>query len=54
VVFGPYLAAWSQQVGFFLQTRGERVRRVPLTEEGPVGKHENLSLFVVEGWRDRP
>lgn len=47
----PYLGAWSQEVGFFLQTRGKAGRRVPVPGEGPVGKYENLSLFVVEGWR---
>ena len=47
----PYLASWSQEVGFFLQAHGASGKRVPIQADGPVGKYEALSLIVVEGWK---
>jgi hypothetical protein len=51
---GPYETARSLQVGYFILTRAERLGVVHIPTERPVNSLENLSLLVVEGWRQAP
>jgi hypothetical protein len=48
---GPYLVLWQRQVAFLIQTRAERISQVPVPADAPVNPHENLPLFVAQGWR---
>jgi hypothetical protein len=46
-----YMAAWSRQMGYFVQTHGLRRRAVEVTAPTPINGFENVQLTAVEGWR---
>jgi len=46
-----YESSWSQQAAFLLQTHANSIRRIPVNCPARVNPHEDLALFVVEGWR---
>jgi len=48
-----YVMAWSQQVGYFVQTHAERHAVVRISVGRPVSGLEHLSLEAIEGWRQR-
>jgi hypothetical protein len=47
----PYIESWSMQVAHQLRSGALRFRTVAPRLPGPVSKHENLPLVVLEGWR---
>ena len=50
---GPYLRTWQLQAGEFLRAHASRERQIeiPIPNQAPVQKFENLDLLVVEGWQ---
>lgn len=49
---GPYLEGWAFQLGAFLREHARDVWTIPVSEKlGPVNWHEDLPLFLVEGWK---
>lgn len=47
----PYIQAWSMQVGYFIQTHGDRLSIIPVPLDQPVNGFENVPLMLVTGWR---
>jgi hypothetical protein len=47
-----YETSWSQQAAFLLQSRAMTIRQIPVPVTVRVNPHENLPLFLVEGWRE--
>lgn len=45
-----YVAAWSRQMGYFVQTHALRRRMVEVTAPTPINGFENARLSAVEGW----
>ena len=46
----PYIDGWNRQLGARLRAHGREFSRIPLPDQGPVNFHEDLPLFLVEGW----
>jgi hypothetical protein len=49
---GDFYQAWSEQLGYLLQTHSKEILRVPLRMEQPVMFYELLLLHKISGWRD--
>jgi hypothetical protein len=47
-----YLASWSMQVGYFVQSHAEHFDNLPVVVVGPSNPFERVSLVLLEGWRD--
>ena len=47
----PYVIAWSQQIGEFLQAHVQASREVPQLAER-INAEENIPLWEVSGWHD--
>jgi hypothetical protein len=47
-----YMESWRQQLGTFIQAHASGGKGVGLPTAGPVNDLENVSLVVVNGWRD--
>jgi len=47
----PYIRAWSMQVGYFIQTHGDRLSIFPVPVDQPVNGLEDIPLLLVMGWR---
>jgi len=45
-------SSWQMQVGYFLQRHALKSEFHSSSSNNRVNKYENLSLLVVEGWRD--
>jgi hypothetical protein len=50
----PYVDSWAYQVGDFLRSHGRRIEVIPVTVAVGISGLEQLYMFVVGGWNDRP
>ena len=46
-----FYAAWSEQLGFFIQQHAAHLERLQVPIDRPVMHYENLPLTLIRGWR---